>query len=103
MFGSVSSLEARCLGGDWYSPSLAPGVHIGVGAIVAAASVVTRDVPLYAVIEGNPASIIRMRYSSEVISELLHLCWWDWPMDEIEANLTALSNGDMGTLGLVRG
>ncbi|MNY60263.1 Chloramphenicol acetyltransferase [compost metagenome] len=77
-----------------------PGVHIGTGAIVAAASVVARDVPPYAVVGGNPASIIRMRYPSEVIDELLHLAWWDWPIEKIEANLAALSSGDMAALRL---
>ena len=80
--------------------AIMPGVHIGSGAIVAAASVVTRDVPPYAVVGGNPASIIRMRYSSDVIDELLRLAWWDWPLDKIEANLPALSSGDMAALRL---
>ncbi|MGX1260031.1 CatB-related O-acetyltransferase [Sinorhizobium fredii] len=75
--------------------AIMPGVHIGAGAIVAAASVVARDVPPYAVVGGNP-----VRYSSEVISELLRLAWWDWPIEKIEANLTALSSGDMATLRL---
>lgn len=78
--------------------AIMPGVHIGSGAIVAAASVVTRDVPPYAVVGGNPASIIRMRYSKEMIEELLDLTWWDWPLDTIEANLPALSSGDMVAL-----
>ena len=75
-----------------------PGVRIGAGAIVAAASVVTRDVPPYAVVGGNPASIIRMRYPVEVISEILELAWWDWPIDKIEANLPALESGDLAAL-----
>jgi acetyltransferase-like isoleucine patch superfamily enzyme len=75
-----------------------PGVQIGAGAIVAAASVVTRNVPSYAVVGGNPAAIIRMRYSDEVISELLDLAWWDWPIDKIEANLPALESGDLDAL-----
>ncbi|MCZ4072823.1 CatB-related O-acetyltransferase [Agrobacterium sp. LMR679] len=80
-----------------------PGVHIGTGAIVAAASVVTRDVPPYAVVGGNPASIIRMRYPSEVINELHRLAWWDWPIEKIEANLAALSSGNMAALRLAYG
>jgi virginiamycin A acetyltransferase len=82
--------------------AIMPGVRIGHGAIVAAASVVARDVPPYAVVGGNPASIIRMRYSSEVVSELLHLAWWDWPIDKIEANLGALDSGDIAALRLVQ-
>ncbi|SCY86993.1 virginiamycin A acetyltransferase [Rhizobium sp. NFACC06-2] len=75
-----------------------PGVHIGAGAIVAAASVVARDAPPYAVVGGNPASIIRMRYSAEVINDLLDIAWWDWSIEKIEANLTSLSNGDLAAL-----
>lgn len=78
--------------------AIMPGVHIGSGAIIAAASVVTRNVPPYAVVGGNPASIIRMRYPDEVISELLELGWWDWPLDKIEANLEALTSGDITRL-----
>lgn len=80
--------------------AIMPGVHIGSGAIIAAASVVTRNVPPYAVVGGNPASIIRMRYSDKIISELLELAWWDWPLDKIEANLDALTSGDMARLQL---
>lgn len=79
--------------------AIMPGVHIGSGAIIAAASVVTRNVPPYAVVGGNPARIIRMRYSQDVIEELLRLAWWDWPLDKIEANLEALTSGDVSKLG----
>ncbi len=75
-----------------------PGVQIGAGAIVAAASVVTRNVPAYAVVGGNPASIIRMRYPDTIIAELLELAWWDWPIEKIEANLPALESGDLDAL-----
>ena len=78
--------------------AIMPGVKIGAGAIVAAAAVVTRDVPPYAVVGGNPASIIRMRYPDDVIAELLEIAWWDWPLEKIEANLPALSSGDLAAL-----
>lgn len=78
--------------------AIMPGVTIGAGAIVAAAAVVTRDVPPYAVVGGNPASIIRMRYPDDVIAELLEIAWWDWPLEKIEANLSALSSGDLAAL-----
>lgn len=78
--------------------AIMPGVTIGAGAIVAAAAVVTRDVPPYSVVGGNPASIIRMRYPDDVIAELLQIAWWDWPLEKIEANLAALSSGDLAAL-----
>lgn len=77
-----------------------PGVQIGAGAIVAAASVVTRNVPAYSVVGGNPATVIRMRYSTEIIDELLDIAWWDWSLDKIEANLVSLENGDLEALRL---
>jgi virginiamycin A acetyltransferase len=81
-----------------HDAAIMPGVQIGAGAIVAAASVVARDVPPYAVVGGNPAGIIRMRYPDEVVEELLSIAWWDWPIDRIEANLAALTNGDLSAL-----
>ncbi|MDO1581059.1 CatB-related O-acetyltransferase [Rhizobium oryzicola] len=81
-----------------HNAAIMPGVRIGTGAIVAAASVVARDVPPYAVVGGNPASLIRMRYSDDIISELLSIAWWDWSLDKIEANLDALTLGDMEAL-----
>ncbi|WP_421590663.1 CatB-related O-acetyltransferase [Shinella sp. M27] len=81
-----------------HNAAIMPGVRIGAGAIVAAASVVARDVPPYAVVGGNPAAVIRMRYPAEVINDLLDIAWWDWSIEKIEANLTSLSNGDLAAL-----
>jgi virginiamycin A acetyltransferase len=75
-----------------------PGVEIGPGAIVAASSVVTRKVPAYAVVGGNPATLIRMRYPDDIIADLIDLAWWDWPIEKIEANLPALETGDLDAL-----
>jgi virginiamycin A acetyltransferase len=84
-----------------HDAAIMPGVQIGAGAIVAAASVVARNVPPYAVVGGNPATVIRMRYPTETISELLDLAWWDWPVEKIEANLAFLENGDLAALRMV--
>lgn len=59
------------------------GVHIGNGAIVAAGSVVVKDVPPYAIVGGNPAKIIKYRFSEEQIRFLVKLEWWDWPIEKI--------------------
>lgn len=70
------------------------GVRIGHGAIVAAGSVVTKDVPPYAIVAGVPAKIIRMRFSEEVICELIEWRWWDLEMDAIGLLSTAFdANG----------
>ena len=60
-----------------------PGITIGNGAIVGAGTVVTKDVPDYAIVAGVPARVIRYRFSEEIIERLLALQWWDWPKDVI--------------------
>lgn len=52
-----------------------PGVQVGDCAIVASRSVVTKDVPPYAIVGGNPAQFIRYRYDDQTIVRLLGLCW----------------------------
>lgn len=70
-----------------------PGVTIGNGAIIAAHSVVTRDVPPYSLIGGNPAKPIRQRFSDEEIDLLQQLQWWNWPEDKIAFLLPLIQNG----------
>lgn len=59
------------------------GVTIHSGAIVAAKSVVTKDVPPYAVVGGVPAKIIKYRFSEDIIEKLLRISWWNWKSNEI--------------------
>lgn len=72
-----------------------PSIHIGDGAIIAANSVVTRDVPAYRIAGGNPIQIIRKRFDDELIDTLLALKWWDWPAEKIFDNLDRLCSGDL--------
>lgn len=58
-------------------------IHIGHGAVVAARSVVTRDVPPYAIVGGNPAKVIKYRFSEQVIERLLALAWWDFHLADL--------------------
>jgi virginiamycin A acetyltransferase len=67
------------------------GVHIGDGAIIATNATITKNVPAYTIVGGNPAKEIKKRFSEEKIKELLDLKWWDWEMDKITANLDKLT------------
>ena len=59
------------------------GVSIGDGAVIGAGSVVTTDVPAYAVAGGNPARVIRSRFRPEIVEALERIQWWRWPHDRI--------------------
>lgn len=67
-----------------------PGIKIGDGAIVATASVVTKDVEPYTIVGGNPAKVIRKRFDDETIKFLTKLKWWDWPIEKITEKVEAL-------------
>jgi virginiamycin A acetyltransferase len=71
------------------------GVAIGDGAIIAANSVVAKDVPAYHIAGGNPCKIIKKRFDDELINYLLSIKWWDWPASKIFDNLEILCSGDM--------
>lgn len=58
--------------------SIMGGVTIHNGAVVAANAVVTKDVPPYAIVGGNPARVIKYRCSEETIEKLNQICWWNW-------------------------
>lgn len=58
--------------------TIMPGVTLHNGCIVAAKAVVTKDVPPYAVVGGNPARVLRYRFDKEIIDALQAIAWWDW-------------------------
>jgi acetyltransferase-like isoleucine patch superfamily enzyme len=60
--------------------------RIGDGAVIAAGAVVNKDVPPYAVVVGNPARVVRFRFSKEVIEQLLASRWWDKSVEELDMN-----------------
>jgi virginiamycin A acetyltransferase len=75
-----------------------PGVTIGDGAIVAARAVVSRDVPPYAIVAGNPARVVKMRFDEATVSRLLAVGWWHWPIDRIMRNVGAIAGADIEKL-----
>ena len=59
------------------------GVHIGTGAVIGAGSIVTKDVPPYAVVAGCPARIIRYRFDEEKRKRLLESKWWEYDAEKL--------------------
>ncbi|HBE16948.1 MAG TPA: Vat family streptogramin A O-acetyltransferase [Cyanobacteria bacterium UBA11149] len=81
-----------------YESVIMPGVKIGHGAIIAAKSVVTSDIPDFAIAGGNPARIIKQRFSDSVIAQLLEIKWWDWEIEKITRNIDKIMEGDISAL-----
>lgn len=71
--------------------TIMPGVRIGDGAIIATHSVVTKSIKPYAIVGGNPAKVLRKRFSEDKIKELLEMQWWNWDIEKITENLEFLT------------
>lgn len=78
-----------------------PGVTIGDGSIIAANTVVTKDIPSYHIAGGNPCRVIKKRFDDELIDYLLQLKWWDWPAEKITENLEILCSGDLSRISRI--
>lgn len=98
-FYNVSGGTGRHLGNLQFKPStetiidhdvwigsraiILQGVRIGTGAVIGAGAVVTKDVPPYAIVAGNPAKVIRFRFDSMTIEKFLDSEWWDLPTSKL--------------------
>lgn len=85
----AASLPRTVIGADVWIGQRAmvkAGVNIGVGAVIGASSIVTKDVPPYTIAAGNPCRPIRLRFPERVCQELLASQWWTFS-DQILANL----------------
>ena len=81
-----------------YGVVIMPGVRIGDGAIIAAKSVVTKDIQSYTIVGGNPAKLIRQRFSDEIVKALLEIAWWNWDIEKITRNLEKIVSANIETL-----
>jgi acetyltransferase-like isoleucine patch superfamily enzyme len=71
------------------------GVTIGDGAVVAAYSVVTKDIPPYAIAAGVPARVVRQRFPEEIVASLLRIKWWDWEDAVVLERVDDLASNDL--------
>lgn len=73
------------------------GITIGDGAVVAAGAIVTENVPPYAIVGGNPAKIIRYRFTQETIQKLLEIAWWNWPEEKIKSAMPLILSNELNS------
>ncbi|MBY5920540.1 CatB-related O-acetyltransferase [Ferrimonas balearica] len=81
-----------------FEVTVMPGVSIGNGAIIGSKSVVSRDIPPYAIAVGNPARVFRARFSEEEQATLEALAWWDWSENHLVAAIPLLVSGRVSNL-----
>lgn len=84
----VRKSDVRIGNGVWIGDSviILPGVRVGNGAVIGAGSVVNKDIPDYSVAVGNPARVVKMRFSEEVCEKLQEIRWWEWSEKKIKKN-----------------
>ena len=75
-----------------------PGARIGDGVIIGSGAVVGGTVPDYAIVNGNPGAVKRMRFPPETIARLKAIAWWDWPIEKILAHEAEIVGADLDAL-----
>lgn len=96
--GQITSKGSVTIGNDVWLGSgslILSGVTVGDGAVVAARAVVTRDVPPFAIVAGNPARIINWRFDEATRTAMRASAWWSWPETEIRQIVGLLCSPDV--------
>ncbi len=81
-----------------HNVTIMPGIQIGDGSIIATNATVAKNVEPYSVVGGNPAKLIKKRFSEEHIKWLLDAKWWDWDIEKITSKVHLLTNNDIENL-----
>ena len=81
-----------------YEAVIMPGVKVGDGAIIAAKSVIVKDVPPYTIVGGNHGVVRRMWFCDETIHALLEIAWWNWDIGKITRNLDLIVGANIEAL-----
>lgn len=75
-----------------------PGIKIGDGAVIGTRALVTKDVEPYTIVGGNPAKVIKKRFSDQQIELLLEMKWWNWPLPQLKQAMKMITTTDIDAL-----
>lgn len=99
--GVVARREGIVVGSDvWIGNGarILSGVVVGDGAVIGTGAVVTRDVPPFTFVAGNPARVVRPRFPPDLAAAVQRLAWWNWPEDKVRQYVVELCSPDIGRL-----
>ncbi|WP_196891862.1 CatB-related O-acetyltransferase [Aureivirga marina] len=81
-----------------HNVTIMPGIKIGNGSIIASNSTITKNIEPYSIVGGNPAKLIKKRFSEENIKLLKEIQWWNWDIEKITKNVSLLTSNDFDKL-----